>query len=519
MKLSSIYLENFRGYQNRCVVKIGQDCTALVGRNDAGKSTILTAIDILFNDKAKIQQEDINILRKDKDDIIYIGAAFDDVPEELILDSSVSTSLHREELLNKEGKLEIYKSGSGSLITYIRTYSRLYGGRHLMSYKQKDLQKIVSENNIECDKTINRSMREAIRETLLSDVCPEEYNLKIESKVPVVFGKDDELKEIWTKLKPYLPTYCLFVADRKNQDSEEEIQDPIRAVLKATLANTKELARIAQDIKKEIESRASAALQELKEIDPALAETFSVKTIEPDWIKAFQSQSLLCGNGTNMVPLNLRGSGVRRLALLSFLRAESKRVREEDNPINKGSIIYAIEEPETSLHPSFQEKLVESMLKLGKQDKTQVILTTHSPYIVNKLQPDQIRIIKDGEARDLEISEAYVLPSVSLAEVSYIDLGALSYYYHDELYAYIDVNRLLNKLVEEQLRCPEYCRDYVRSDGGRVKDSDRALSKFVRNRIHHPENVYAEALTESDLRLSIDFMRRFIKANISAVSQ
>lgn len=45
MKIKSIIIENFRGYKDRQIIDLN-DFTAFVGRNDAGKSTILEALDI-----------------------------------------------------------------------------------------------------------------------------------------------------------------------------------------------------------------------------------------------------------------------------------------------------------------------------------------------------------------------------------------------------------------------------------------------------------------------------------------
>lgn len=61
MLIHSIILENFRGYQTRQVIQLS-DFTAFVGKNDAGKSTILEALDIFFNDGAGAKKEDIHDL-------------------------------------------------------------------------------------------------------------------------------------------------------------------------------------------------------------------------------------------------------------------------------------------------------------------------------------------------------------------------------------------------------------------------------------------------------------------------
>ena len=56
MKLKEVKLQNFRGYQNEVTVPF-ENLTVLIGRNDAGKSSILDALNIFFND-ADIEKED-----------------------------------------------------------------------------------------------------------------------------------------------------------------------------------------------------------------------------------------------------------------------------------------------------------------------------------------------------------------------------------------------------------------------------------------------------------------------------
>ena len=48
VKLREIILKNFRGYYVETRITI-DDLTALIGKNDVGKSTILEALDIFFN--------------------------------------------------------------------------------------------------------------------------------------------------------------------------------------------------------------------------------------------------------------------------------------------------------------------------------------------------------------------------------------------------------------------------------------------------------------------------------------
>ncbi|MDP0590091.1 MAG: AAA family ATPase [Candidatus Endonucleobacter bathymodioli] len=67
------------------------------------------------------------------------------------------------------------------------------------------------------------------------------------------------------------------------------------------------------------------------------------------------------GTRNEDIPINKRGSGVKRLILLNFFRAEAERRQNENNV---PSIIYDIEEPETSKHQNHQRKLIEAFIEL-----------------------------------------------------------------------------------------------------------------------------------------------------------
>ena len=149
MRLTKLKLKNFRGYREEVDIDFS-DLTAFVGRNDSGKSTILEALDIFFNDKkavVKIDQDDVNVEQREKDNTIYITACFNDVPEKIVIDATNETSLQEEYLLNSDGELEICKkftNGSGTPKIYIvANHPQNSECNDLLSLKAGDLKRKV----------------------------------------------------------------------------------------------------------------------------------------------------------------------------------------------------------------------------------------------------------------------------------------------------------------------------------------------------------------------------------------
>ncbi len=73
------------------------------------------------------------------------------------------------------------------------------------------------------------------------------------------------------------------------------------------------------------------------------------------------------------------------------------------------------EEPEAFLHPSQEEVLHDSLLKLVQDGSTQVLLTTHSSRFVSRSMDDLTRLIR--LRRDAGISTSYQLSSTDLATI------------------------------------------------------------------------------------------------------
>ena len=127
MKIKSVILENFRGYQSRQVINMS-NFTAFVGKNDVGKSTVLEALDIFFNDGKGVVPMDVSdvnvnarVAAGNNPIDIVIGVTFAELPAEVVLDDNNRTNLSDEYLLDENGELTIIKKypNGGKAKTFI----------------------------------------------------------------------------------------------------------------------------------------------------------------------------------------------------------------------------------------------------------------------------------------------------------------------------------------------------------------------------------------------------------------
>jgi len=504
MRLDKVFIENFRSYKDRMTVTIG-DLTVFVGKNDIGKSTVLEVLDIFFNEgkgSIKIDKEDINKEAASSGNTeIVIGAVFSDLPESLIIDSTNPTTLADEYLLNKDGELEIIKKfpNAGREKIFIKAnHPTNPKCADLLLKKINDLKKLLT-NDMPCDdKTKSARIRKAIWQHYANDLCLQELEIEV--------TKMDE-KNIWEQLKNYLPLYALFQSDRKNSDGDSEIQDPMKLAVQEILKDTSltdSLNQVARKVENKLKEVADSTLEKLKEMNPDIAN--SLKPIIPSpeslkWADVFKNVSI---TGDDDIPINKRGSGVKRLILLNFFRAEAERRRIENSTI---SIIYAIEEPETSQHPYHQTQLIEAFKSLSVVEHTQIILTTHSPAIVKLLSFDNLRLIQNNPQKEIVNVEANNLPYPSLNEVNFLAFNEVNDEYHNELYGFIESEGKLADYRNGKSRML-----YVRlKSGGDEISEQKILSEYIRHQIHHPENVRNSRFTKEQLHQSINEMRLFIQ--------
>ena len=402
MRLKSVSIANFRCYQEEITVRF-DDLTTFIGKNDIGKSSVLEALEIFFNNETiKIESGDANVYSNDTK--VSITCEFSEMPPSLTLDAGAVTTLAAEHLLTATGTLKIRKvfdckaAKPAEEVSLLAHHPTAPGLENLLDLKEKDLQALVKKKGVEVALKGNPGMRQAL--------WASEPNLQLaEVAIPLSKGKEDGRK-IWDQLQAYLPMFALFQSDRNSKDSDGEVQAPMMAAVTQALAELQtEIDAIQAKVRQKAEEIASLTHEALKTIDPNLAKELTPQFTPPTqskW-KSLFSVNMETDDG---IPLNKRGSGIRRLILVSFFKAAAERRLASGDKAR--SIIYAIEEPETAQHPNNQKILIESFKTLAGDDGCQVILTTHSPGFAAELPIDSIRYVTRNEAKKPCIESAGV---------------------------------------------------------------------------------------------------------------
>jgi predicted ATP-dependent endonuclease of OLD family len=406
MRLKEIGIKNFRGYRNETRVPIDANVTGITGRNDVGKSSILEALDIFFEGgEVTIDKDDFNVT--EPEGTVEIRCVFDNLPAEILLDEANRTTLTGERLLNSTGELEILKrykrSSKDPAIFLVANHPSAANFDDLHTLKIADLRKRGEEVGVNAGDIADARKSALWR----AAIWAKSANLNVTQRELEISKFVTDSKTIQDKIFKQLPLFALFKSDRESKDNDPQAKTPLQAAVTQAKEELKvEIERIEEEIKKRVLERAAKTLEKLKDMDATLASQLLPRFKKaPTWTFDFTL------DGEDNIPINKRGSGVRRLILLNFFRAEAERkVADKNAP----SVIYAFEEPETSQHPSNQEMLVRALVEVGKRDNCQVLLTTHVPALAGLLPVAGLRLIeKNAGCRTVHFGSDAVIEKIA----------------------------------------------------------------------------------------------------------
>lgn len=184
--------------------------------------------------------------------------------------------------------------------------------------------------------------------------------------------------------------------------------------------------------------------------------------------------------------------------------------------------IALVDEPELSMHPKWQQKVLQYYRSLfnknGSQD-VQMIIATHSEYVLRSALEDRDNVLiivlsdDNGTIHSKNITAPMILPTITSAETNYLAFGILAVDYHIELYGYLQ-NKTGNLTVKS-------CDDYIAAQtvffnpALHTKTSSftnqrgqttnyQTLPTYIRNLIDHPDPT--RNYTQEELKCSIELL-------------
>lgn len=370
MKIQKIIIDNYKGINTPTEI-ILHDFTCIVGKNDAGKSTILKALDAFLNDSS-VSAEDKNIYTNNN--LISIEVVYLCNGEKIKIDDVIESTFEDEELLDVDGLLHIRKVWDVSVKTNkpkVSIKRKKYEPGDFLLATERELMRMCQDYGIETvkgngEEYNNKEKREKLREHHRTNGL--NYTFDYED-IPT--SGQTRIRKIFEEYKKFQPSFEYFRADSSLSDSDTSVQKHFKDKASKVLQDQVDTAEIERSIKSNIEGSLNSITEK---INAVLGEDEQVYAeVEFDWSKLINT-AFKCKKDDSNVPLTSRGDGFRRITMMAYfeLLAQEKK---------KDNVIFGFEEPETFLHPETQLLLYQK-LKAMKDNGYQVFITTHSPNIV-----------------------------------------------------------------------------------------------------------------------------------------
>lgn len=194
---------------------------------------------------------------------------------------------------------------------------------------------------------------------------------------------------------------------------------------------------------------------------------------------------------------------------------------KNNGKMDEGAVF--IDEPELSMHPAWQRKILNYFQTLYRtpagQMKAQIFLASHSEYLVETAlkQSNQTLVIvlldNGGVISASPITMPLLLPSIIASEVNYAAFGIPSVDYHIALYGAIQSKYGLNRIVDCDRKIESCVPYYNAAQHETISVSPtgttyKTICTKVRNHIDHPNT--APAYTEQEMTTSIKLMREIL---------
>jgi putative ATP-dependent endonuclease of OLD family len=363
MKIVQVNVANFRGIAQGTVHFDGH--SVLVGDNNAGKSTLLEAIDLVLGPERLSRRPVV-----DEHDFYagqYLNAEGQPIP--LVVEVIVA-DLNEEQLRHFREHLEWWDANTKTLLAgppvegteaagvepALRVFFRGAYDSEEDDFLGNTFFALPAPIGASVYQTFRASDKRKCGFLYLRTVRTGSRALSLErgSLLDVILRLQDSRLKMWEELLASLRV--LPVADKPELG--------VSTLLAAVQASVKKF--VPSDWAEDPHMRVSDLTRE------TLRRTLTV----------FMGTGARCPDGSSYAaPYQHQGTGTINtlvLALLSII-AELKQ-----------NVIFAMEEPETALPPHTQKRIVNSV----REKSAQALFTSHSPYVLEEFEPTQIKVLK-----------------------------------------------------------------------------------------------------------------------------
>ncbi len=387
MYISKVKIHNFRSVGEAEFPL--QKYSLLVGENNAGKTNIISALRVFYEEIKYDSKNDFPKFKtKDKESWIELtftttSGEQNNLKEEY---KDVSNLLIVRKFLQSSIK-DLVKSSQSNIYAYEKRKLALnlfYGAKNI---SQAKLGRIIYIPELsKTDDSVKMSGPSPLREM-----------------INFVMGKVAKTSKSFEKLQA---SFDKFNNEFKNESSEDGFS----------------IKELVNDVNKNI---AQWGIDFGIEINPISSDDI-IKNLLSHYIEDKQL-------GGEKVNINMFGQGLQRHLIYTLIRLSAKYVDKKEETKKEFSPDFNLilfEEPEAFLHPAQQEILNISLTEVSSDPQQQIMITTHSPVFVSRNIEDITMLLR--VSREAGISKIFFVTKKDLDNI-FDDNSGLYKIFHDKL--------------------------------------------------------------------------------------
>lgn len=405
MYISEIKISNFRGFRGPTKINFTEGINVIIGHNNSGKTTILKALQLLFDSEnnKRLSVDDFNRsisieeLKENPPKIIISAKLIESEQEEKYSEDLVTVATwltkidkpyeakityefslpineydNYKKIMNEINSNDISDYWNEIEYNFIRKYTnKIFIGNsdykniaEVETLKKFDFQFLSAIRDVERDLFSGKN-------SLLKEVI--DFFIDYDIKNDNTLDKDTKSEKI---------------KDKKRKFSEEAA-NLIDILQRRMEAGKEEMLKYA--------NKTGASFNNYKP-------SFDGKILDTELYSALR---LIVENETGIkLPATQNGLGYNNLIYISLLLAKMQKNSSGDYLGSNAKVfsLLAIEEPEAHLHPNMQYKFLKFLNENKEKEVRQIFITSHSPNITAAVNLDDI-IVLDKE--DTTINVAY----------------------------------------------------------------------------------------------------------------
>jgi predicted ATP-dependent endonuclease of OLD family len=395
MKLSRVRIENLRSVETLEFRPMSY--TSLIGPNNAGKSTTLRAIELILNHETP----EIDEWRKGfENKPIIIEAEFEELLDwerktpgvaAHVFDNKVRIRMTAKITRDKKDKAKVEVSWES-----FRQDETIEGWPDGTTLKKlpKEYQELATNLKITTKdfqkETGKESLRSAIREKnpekiTKGDAKWSDVSISIPAALQQALPQAQlipAIRDASEEGQPGNKTSFGLLLDRiilpaiTGSDEYRKLLEAVDALQKRLRGHDEEQIETVRKLAKEISDRVS----------DLIAAKVMLGMDAPDAKKFIGSSTVLQLDDGTLTRIALQGHGLQRaliFAMLEVLATQGAKSPEEAEGTNSRHTILLFEEPELFIHPHLMRRLKETLVKISQRKGWQVIISTHSPFMID----------------------------------------------------------------------------------------------------------------------------------------